>query len=107
MLLWSWCLTSWSSKFVDKYKKALAEYIAVLAKSSVETKTSEDQSLYQFHLAQAALMFMAIEKDASVEKLKQITGMLTQVYQLNPLHERAGKSAEAAFDKFSRLVGTK
>ncbi len=90
---------------MDKYKKALAEYIAVLAKSSVETKTADDQSKYQLHLAQAALMFMAIEKDASIEKLKQIAGMVRQVYQLNPLQGSAGKSATEAFEKFAKLAG--
>ena len=88
-----------------KYKKALAEYIAVVAKSSVETTRTEDRGKYQFHLAQAALMFLAIEKDASIEKLRQIAGMLRQVYRLNPLHGHPGKNAESAFDAFTKTVG--
>ena len=90
---------------MDKYKKALAKYIAVLAKSSVETAAAEDQPKYQLHLAQAALMFLAIEKDASIEKLKQIAGMVRQVYQLNPLQGQAGKFATEAFEKFAKFVG--
>ena len=89
---------------LDKHSKALAEYIAVLAKSSVETKQAEDRNLYQLHLAQTALMFLAIEKDASVEKLKQIVGMVQQVYRLNPLHGPAGKAAVVAFEAFARTV---
>ena len=88
---------------MDRYKKTLAEYVAVLAKSSIETKTPEDQTLYQLHLAQSALMFMAIEKDASVEKLRQIIGMVTQVYQLNPLKGPAGKAAAEAFKSFAKI----
>jgi hypothetical protein len=88
----------------EKYRKALADYIVVLAKSSVETNKAEDRSLYQLHLAQAALMFMAIEKDASIEKLKQIVGMVRQVYQLNPLRGPEGAAATAAFDAFARVV---
>jgi hypothetical protein len=88
----------------EKYRKALAEYIAVLAKCSVETQNAQDRSLYQLHLAQAALMFMAIEKDASVEKLRQIAGMVRQVYQLNPLRGPEGAAATAAFDTFAKAV---
>ncbi|APV44958.1 hypothetical protein Dform_01637 [Dehalogenimonas formicexedens] len=89
---------------MDKVKKALADYIAVLAKCSIETRIQEDQGLYQFHLAQAALMFLAIEKDGSIDKLKQITGMVNQVYQLNPLHGLAGTVATEAFKIFTNLV---
>ena len=89
---------------LEQYRKALADYIAVLAKSSLETEKAEDRNLYQLHLAQAALMFMAIEKDSSVEKLRQIAGMVRQVYQLNPLHGRAGKAAESAFETFSESI---
>jgi hypothetical protein len=89
---------------LEKYRKALADYVSVLARSSIETKKVEDRSLYQLHLAQAALMFMALEKDSSVEKLRQITAMVRQVYQLNPLQGEAGKAAESAFKTFSRSV---
>jgi len=89
---------------MDKYKKALAVYVAVLAKSSIETTFTSDQNLYQLHLAQSALMFLAIEKDSSIEKLKQIVGMVRQVFQLNPLHGQPGKNSEIAFETFSQLV---
>jgi len=89
---------------MDRYKRGLAEYVAALAKSSIETNTAGDQTRYQFHLAQAALMFLAIEKDDSVEKLKQIIGMVKQVYRLNPLPGPAGKAATDAFMVFMNLV---
>ncbi|XUW99960.1 MAG: hypothetical protein TUN42_08690 [Dehalogenimonas sp.] len=60
--------------------------------------------MYQFHLAQAALMFLAIEKDESIEKLKQIVGMVKQVYQLNPLRSPPGKVATDAFMIFASFV---
>jgi hypothetical protein len=43
----------------------LANYIATLHESSINTTRAEDRSLYTQHLANAALLFAAFQKNAS------------------------------------------
>ncbi len=89
---------------MERFRAALAEYISVLDRSSRETNRAEDRPRYQQHLASAALMFCAIEKHSSVEKLKELVAAERRSYGWDFLDGPAGKAAEAAFDSFAQLV---
>jgi len=47
---------------MEELKSALAEYISVLETSAANTHRAEDRGRYQQHLADAALMYAALEK---------------------------------------------
>ena len=89
---------------MEKYRKALAEYVAILGKSAADTKWANDRSLYQRHLAEAALMFVAIEKDESLEKLKSLVSLERHTYSTGFLSGAEGSAAESAFNKLAELV---
>jgi hypothetical protein len=91
---------------MEKYRKALAEYIAILGKNAAGTKRANDRTLYQRHLAEAALMFVAIEKDESLEKLKGLVSLERHTYGTGFLSEAEGSAVESAFDTFAKLVET-
>jgi hypothetical protein len=91
---------------MERLKSALAEYIATLEASAAKTHRAEDRSRYQQHLAAAALMYAALEKHRSVEKLKQIVASERHSYGLDYLDGPEGKAAEAAFNAFAKIVET-
>ena len=92
-----------SDKF-EIFRKALAEYITILAKSAAETNWAEDRKAYEIHLADAALMFAAIENDRSIVKLKQLIAAERHGYGWGYLRGSFGNSAESAFNTFAKLV---
>ena len=91
---------------MQKLKGALADYIAVLDTSATKTKRAEDRVRYQQHLAAAALMYVALEKHRSLEKLKELVASERHSYGWDYLDGPPGEAAEAAFDAFAKLVET-
>ena len=89
---------------LENIKKALAEYISILETSVSDTNWAEDRPRYQSHLAEAALMFAAIEKDRSLEKVKKLVASEQQGYGWGYLNDAEGKAAEAAFNVFVGIV---
>ena len=89
---------------MKKYEKELAEYASVLEQSAKETHRAEDRTRYQQHLASAALMFVAIVKDESISKLKELVATERRSYGWDFLSEPAGEAAEKAFHTFATIV---
>ena len=89
---------------MDEYKARLADYIAVLEQSAKETARAEDRNRYQQHMAAAASMFSAIEKDKSVERLKELVASEKRSFGWDYLAGSAGEAAEAAFHAFAAFV---
>jgi hypothetical protein len=85
-------------------KKALAEYIAMLDAASAAADQGENRGRYQLHLASAALMFAAMEKHQSVERLKVLIAGERRAYERSPLPGSPGKAATRAFNDFSALA---
>ena len=90
----------------DELKSALADYIALLETTAVGTRRAEDRGRYEQHLASAALMFVAIEKHRSIDKLKNVVASERRSYGQDYLSGPEGKAAESAFDAFAKLVET-
>ncbi|UCE07410.1 MAG: hypothetical protein JSW07_05095 [bacterium] len=88
----------------DEIISALAEYIDVLEKSALRTHRVEDRSRYQQHLAAAALMFAAMEKHRSIEKLKELVASERRSYGGDYLDGLEGEAAESAFHALAKLV---
>ncbi len=88
---------------MEELKSALAEYISVLETSAANTHRAEDRGRYQQHLADAALMYAALEKHQSVEKLKELVASERHGFGWDYL-DPEGKAAEAAFSAFAKLV---
>ncbi|MGA2150676.1 MAG: hypothetical protein ABSC57_07340 [Syntrophales bacterium] len=57
---------------MKKFEKELAEYASVSEQSGKETHRAEDRTRYQQRLASASLMFVAIVKEESISKLKEL-----------------------------------
>jgi hypothetical protein len=91
---------------MERLKSALAEYISTLEASTAKTHQAEDRSRYQQHLAAAALMYAALEKHRSIEKLKELVASERHSYGWDYLDGSEGKAAEAAFNAFAKLVET-
>ena len=89
---------------MEQLKNALADYISALEASAEETHRSEDRNRYQQHLAAAALMYAAMEKHRSMDKLRELVASERRSYGWDYLDGPEGKAAEAAFDAFARLV---
>jgi hypothetical protein len=88
----------------DELKSALAEYIDALETNASRTHRTEDRSRYQQHLASAALMFAALEKHRSIEKLKKVVASERRSYGWGYLDGPEGEAAESAFYAFEKLV---
>jgi hypothetical protein len=88
----------------NELKSALAEYVDVLGRSAEQTHRAEDRSPYQQHLAAAALMFAALEKHESIEKLKELVASERHSYGWYFLSGPEGEAAESAFNEFANLV---
>jgi trehalose-6-phosphate synthase len=89
---------------MKKYEKALADYASVLEQSAIETHRAEDRIRYQQHLAAAAQMFVAIVKEKSIIKLKELVAAERRSYGWDYLSEPAGEAAEKAFHIFATMV---
>ena len=89
---------------MEELETALAEYISVLESSAVNTHRAEDRSRYQQHLADAALMYAALKKHRSLEKLKELVASERHGYGWGYLDGPEGDAAEKAFDVFAKLV---
>ena len=89
---------------MEQLKGALANYIAVLESSAAKSHRAEDRGRYQQHLASAALMFVAVEKQRSLEKLKELVASERRSFGWGYLDGSEGKTAEAAFNDFAKLV---
>ena len=89
---------------MESHKAALADYIAVLEKSTSETNRAEDRLRYQQHLASAALMYALIAKHCSLEVLRQLVASERRSYGGSFLSGPPGEAAETAFDQFAKLV---
>lgn len=81
-------------------------YIAVLDTSAANTRRAEDRGRYQQHLAAAALMYAALEKHRSTDKLKALVASERRSYGRDYLAGPEGRAAEAAFHAFAGLVET-
>jgi hypothetical protein len=79
---------------------SLANYIATLYESAINTTRAEDRSLYTQHLANAALLFAAFQKNAS-ERLSDLIGQERRAYGTAFLSGEVGAKAEAAFNSFA------
>jgi len=88
---------------LDALETALAEYIAELCLSADQSRRSEDRSLYQAHLAEAARMFKALRHDVSVSELAAVVERERKTYAWSHLADD-GRRAEAAFENFAALV---
>jgi|GEM_PF-5610513 len=89
---------------MEHVKRALADYIAVLDTSAANTHRAEDRGRYQQHLAAAALMYAALEKDRSIDKLKALVASERHSFGRDYLDGSEGKAAETAFNDFANLV---
>jgi hypothetical protein len=92
---------------MEDFKSALADYIVVLDTSAAKTPRAEDRGRYQQHLAAAALMYAALVKNRSIDKLKALVASERQSFGRDFLDGPEGKSAEAAFNAFANLVEVK
>ncbi len=90
----------------DELKSVLADYIASLETSAARTRRGEDRVRYEQHLASAALLFAAIEKQRSIDKIKEVVASERRSYGWDYLSGPEGKAAESAFDAFAKLVET-
>ena len=90
----------------DELKTALANYIASLETSAVRTRRAEDRVRYEQHLASAAIMFATIEKQRSIDKIKDVVASERRSYGWDYLSGPEGKAAESAFDAFAKLGET-
>ena len=88
----------------DELKSALAEYIDALETSAAATHRAEDRGRYQQHLASAALMFAALEKDRSIAKLAEVVASERRSYGWDYLDGPEGEAAESAFHAFAKHV---
>ena len=89
---------------MEQLKSALAEYISTLETSAEKTNRAEDRTIYQKHLAAAALMYVTLEKNRSLEKLKELVATERHSYGWGYLDGSEGDIAETAFDAFAKLV---
>lgn len=89
---------------MQKYEKGLADYAAILEQSASATHRAEDRNKYQQHLATVALMFVAIVKDRSMSKLKELVAGERHSYGWGYLCESTGEEAEKAFHTFASQV---
>ncbi len=89
---------------MEQLKSALADYIAILETSAQKTHRAEDRSKYQQHLSSAALMYAALEKHHSTEKLKELVASERRSFGWGYLEGPEGKATEAAFNVFAKLV---
>lgn len=87
-------------------RHALADYITSLEAGAAQTHRAEDRARYQQHLAAAALMFAAVEKHKSIEKLKELVASERRSYGWDFLEGSEGKYVEDAFNVFAKLVET-
>jgi hypothetical protein len=85
----------------DRVKKALADYIAVLEESMLATGRGDERGHYQQHLAAAARMYAALERERSGERLHELLIAERRVYGLALLFGPEGETAAAAFAAFA------
>jgi hypothetical protein len=93
-----------SLKRMEKLEIALAEYIAVLGSRAASTSRAEDRGRYERHLAQAALMYAALKKHASIGMLKELVASERRSYGWDFLGGPEGILAESSFNEFAELV---
>jgi hypothetical protein len=91
---------------MEKYRKALVEYVSVLQTSADNTNQTEDRPKYDGHLANSARMFVAIEKYSSLEKLRHLVEEERHSFGWGYLVGPTGNAAESAFNAFASLVET-
>jgi hypothetical protein len=82
-------------------KKGLADYIAVLEESMLATGRGDERGHYQQHLAAAARMYAALERERSGERLHELLAAERRAYGLALLFGPEGEAAAAAFATFA------
>ena len=93
---------------MEDIEAKLAEYILVLEKSSQDNHCAQHRIKYKEHLATAALMYIALKKHKSLERLKDIVQTEKRSYGWDePLDGEPGEAAERAFGKFANYVDSK
>ncbi|MDA8165126.1 MAG: hypothetical protein M0017_08875 [Desulfobacteraceae bacterium] len=86
---------------LEGVKKGLADYIAVVETSMLATGRADERGHYQQHLAVAASMFAALEKERSGERLQELLSAERRAYGLALLSGPAAETAEVAFAAFA------
>jgi hypothetical protein len=86
---------------LDGVKKGLAEYIAVLEASMLTTGRGDERGHYQQHLAAAARIYAALERERSGERLHELLAAERRAYGLAQLFGPEGETAAAAFAAFA------
>lgn len=89
---------------MQSLRHALANYIESLEAGSSRTHRAEERGLYQQHLAVAALMFVAIENQTSIAKVRELVASERRSYGWSFLEGPEGKAVETAFNEFAKLV---
>jgi hypothetical protein len=89
---------------MERLKDALAEYIAALTAGRSDTTRPEDRKKYARYLAEAAVMFAALQRDGSLDKLRRLVKAERRAYEWSSLSGEEGLAAKQAFCKFARLV---
>jgi len=85
---------------------ALADYIAILDRCATATTRTEDRSVYQGHLAAAAMMFVAIRQNDS-ESLQRLVDSERRGFGWGYLSGDEGAAAETAWTRFVDAVRSK
>ena len=89
---------------MNKIEEALVSYVSVLAEGSAGTHHAANRPRYERHLAQAALMFLALCGKKTREDLKSIVKQERHSFGWDMMEGDDGKATEAAFDAFAKQV---
>lgn len=84
--------------------EALTQYVRVLSHAAGRTTRADDRPRYERHLAQAALMFDAIQSDPDGTRLTSLIDAERHAFGWGFLTGEGGKDVERAFARFADLV---
>ena len=91
-------MTDW-----DRLAPMLADYVETLVATAEETTQASDRPKYTSHLAAAARMFLAVERQ-SLRDLRQTIADERRSFGWDFLTQDCGARAESAFDQVARFV---
>lgn len=87
----------------DRLAQMLADYVEALMAAEKETTQASDRPKYTRHLAAAARMFLAVERQ-SLHELWLTTADERRSFGWGFLSQDCGTRAESAFDRFARYI---
>lgn len=88
----------------EEIEDRLAVYVSELASAAAETDSGADRKAYTSHMAEAAKMFTAVRRSASLAELKELVANERHGFGRGYLSGDCGNRAETAFDKFASFI---